>query len=207
MRKPWLVFRYAEVLAAVRREKTQKRYLAKFAPAGPLSSDFLVGEVIKVKEALVSTPAGWCYDADKAPITLPRNDPRSLAMIAWAHHVEKEVCPSVHMPLWAARFAFRVAGIELEPLQAMAATDACAEGLERVGMDCCGPALKGAVWFRGAWPVSGSRGMNVFASPIEAYRDIWDTYVSATHKVENYTRVLWAANPQVYKLKLEPVEL
>lgn len=207
VRKPWLVFRYMEVLAAARGEKTQKRYLAKVTPAGPIPSDFLLGEVVKVKEALVNSPEGWRYEADKKLITLPRSDPRALAMIAWAHHVEKDVCPSVHMPLWAARFAFRVDAIEREHLQAMQTADALAEGLERVPMDACAPELAGVEWFRGAWPASGIRGMNAYPTPLEAYRDIWDTYVSAVHKVSSYTRVLWAANPLVYKLRLAPVDI
>ena len=52
----------------------RERYLAKLTPSGPIASDFILGETVRVKEALVNSPEGWRYEADRAQILLPRND-------------------------------------------------------------------------------------------------------------------------------------
>lgn len=87
------------------------------------------GDRLWVRESLVNSQAGWCYAADKRLIEMAPRDPRVPAMVAWAHHKERDTAPSIHMPRWACRLTLIVTATKTEPLQDITMEDMILEGL------------------------------------------------------------------------------
>lgn len=90
----------------------------------------LRGDTLWIREGLVEIDGAWHYAADKAPITMASDDPRYPAMLSWAHHNERESCPSRYMPRWASRITLEVTAVRVEPLRTISDADARAEGLD-----------------------------------------------------------------------------
>lgn len=88
------------------------------------------GDRLWVRESLRHAAGKWTYAADDAAVTLLSTDPRVPEMIAWAHHQERTIIPSIHMPRWASRIALTVTETRIEPLQDISAEDAEAEGVQ-----------------------------------------------------------------------------
>jgi hypothetical protein len=74
----------------------------------------------------------WRRRADDSLIELDADDERVPYMIAWAHHQEREVVPSIFMPRWASRITLEVTGVRMERVQEISETDAKAEGVTEI---------------------------------------------------------------------------
>lgn len=115
---------------------------AAMATAG-IRPRYARGDRLWVREGLEIGQWGtvWQYRADAAPIRLMRDDPRAPAMIAWAHHQERDRIPSIHMPRWASRITLEVTNVRAERLQEISGEDAIAEGIDpaphRCGCERC----------------------------------------------------------------------
>lgn len=86
-------------------------------------------------------------------------DPQ-YARSAWGHPWGR-LRPAIHMPRWASRLTLTVRAVGREPLTRITNDGAIAEGVER-------SVSNGCVLWRGA-PAFPWR-----ATPVEAYRDLWD---------------------------------
>jgi len=85
------------------------------------------GDRLWVRETLRQAKSGeWQYDADRKPVLVAPDD--ETAMIVWAHHNERDYCPSIHMPRWASRITLEITGVRVERLQEISEADAQAEG-------------------------------------------------------------------------------
>lgn len=73
---------------------------------------------------------GWLYSSDEDEVTLDSDSPKLPEMVSWAHHRERDYCPSIHMPRWASRLTLTVAATKIERLQIISHKDAVAEGCE-----------------------------------------------------------------------------
>lgn len=51
-------------------------------------------------------------------------------MFVWTHHKDRDYCPSIHMPRWAARVLLTVKDVRVERVQDITESDAAAEGVE-----------------------------------------------------------------------------
>lgn len=88
------------------------------------------GDRLWVREGLRRVDESWRYAADDKPVTLLCVDPRVSAMVAWAHHQQRDNVTAIHMPRWASRLTISVTATRLEPLHAITEADAIAEGVE-----------------------------------------------------------------------------
>lgn len=75
--------------------------------------------------------SAWFYAADQTPIELSADNPKVAAMVAWAHHQERDYAPSIHMPRMFSRLTLIVSTVKIERLQKIGNADAFAEGIER----------------------------------------------------------------------------
>lgn len=91
------------------------------------------GDLLYTRETLHERPDGtWEYSAGNRAIELPHTDPRCAPMIAWAHHQERDYCPSIHMPTWASRLVIEVTEPpRLERVQDITEEDAMREAVGR----------------------------------------------------------------------------
>jgi hypothetical protein len=91
-----------------------------------------LGDLLWVRETLEQFGDGsWVYAADQCPIELDADDARVPAMVSWAHHQQREVCSSIHMPRWACRLVLELTDVRVEKLQRISHEDALAEGIDR----------------------------------------------------------------------------
>lgn len=87
------------------------------------------GDLLWVRETLDSDRRGWRYAADSVAITMSKTAPDYPAMISWAHHQERNYCPSIHMPRWASRITLEVTSVRVERVHSLSEEDASAEGM------------------------------------------------------------------------------
>ncbi len=124
----------------------------------------------------------WTYSADSLPVSLQRSDPRTTAMIAWAHHKEGNSTPSIHMPRWASRLTLVVTATKIEGLQTISEQDCEREGcMWHRALDVW--QVIGAALPSGA-PIAESTARNAFAA-------LWDTINGSG---------AWGDNPEVVAL-------
>lgn len=88
--------------------------------------------------------------------------------------------PSIHMPRWASRITLEVTGVRVERLQDISEADAIAEGLLRD---------------KDGW--RGAPDLPWFASPVAAYRSLWESINGAGS---------WDANPRVWVVEFSRIE-
>lgn len=89
----------------------------------------VVGDSLWVRETLNrhADDNTWYYAADATPVMV---DPRhKLEMLSWAHHTERDYCPSIHMPRWASRITQTITDVRVERVQSITDADALAEGV------------------------------------------------------------------------------
>lgn len=105
--------------------------IAKATPYCPFGKP---GDRLWVRETLRKYPErnGWGYDADKSLLVLTEQSAHEG--IAWAHHQERDVCVSIHMPRWASRITLEIVGVRVERLQSISEEDARAEDAEAVNI-------------------------------------------------------------------------
>lgn len=84
-----------------------------------------------VRETLrLHADGNWHRGADDSLIELAQDDERVSYMIAWAHHQERDYCPSIHMPRFACRLVLELTKVRVERVQDISDDDAIAEGIE-----------------------------------------------------------------------------
>lgn len=88
--------------------------------------------------------------------------------------------PSIHMPRWHSRITMAITSVRVERLNDISEADAIAEGI-----------LKSGDGWRGA------DGLPWFASPVGAYRSLWESINGAGS---------WDANPWVWVVEFKRVE-
>ena len=134
------------------------------------------GDQLWVRETLRDSGTGWRYAADSMAITMSKTCHDYPAMIAWAHHQERDYCPSIHMPRWASRITLAVTSVRVERVQDITEADALAEG-------CDGDCGIGYLPAHQAGPC------------VYHFAQLWDTI--------NGTRAPWASNPWVWVVGFE----
>jgi len=143
------------------------------------------GDRLWVRERMSRVAEAWQYEADKVAVALDRDHPAVSTMIAWAHHYERDYCPSIHMPRWASRLTLEVTAVKVERLQEISEDDARAEGIRQL--------RDGS----GTW--AGREGPGSLVTPWlsarEAFSDLWDSLHGAG---------AWVANPEVVALTFLP---
>ena len=92
--------------------------------------------------------------------------------------------PSIHMPRWASRITLEVTGVRVERLQAISATDAISEGIER----------DGRLW-KGYRPERGPA-WRQHMSPVRSFESLWESINGEDS---------WALNPWVWVVEFKRV--
>lgn len=133
------------------------------------------GDLLWVRETLELGEA-WQYRADCREILMDARDSRVPQMVGWAHHVERDVCVSIHMPRWASRLTLEITDVRVERLQDISEADAIAEGL------IWRPALE-------SWSAMDSLSWPTFTSPVRSYAGLWN-HINGPDS--------WDANPWVW---------
>lgn len=100
---------------------------------------------------------------------------------------KKRWTPSIHMPRAASRITLEITGVRVERLQNCSEADAIAEG--------CSQNHNGYYW--GGPHAAG--GLKQLASPVAAYRDLWDS-------INGTGEHAWAANPWVWVVEFKKLE-
>ena len=146
----------------------------------PISLDDLSGKQIAEKCLDAGYRKPWCpiqYEADGARIS--EKDWREFGP-----HPNTQVPGRYRharfMPRWASRITLEVTGVRVERLQDINEADAIAEGLLRDG---------------DGW--RGAPDLPWFASPVAAYRSLWESINGAGN---------WAANPWVWVVEFKRLE-
>jgi hypothetical protein len=148
--------------------------------AAPLCPYGRPGDRLWVRETLRNSPDGWRYDADGTAITMDRADERYPAMLSWAHHTERDVCVSIHMPRWASRLTLEVTSVRVERLQDITEQDALAEGVPGDG------------------PVGNMRVWSEMGRYRYQFAGLWDKI--------NSKRCPWSSNPWVWVVSFKRAE-
>lgn len=95
--------------------------------------------------------------------------------------------PSIHMPRWASRIDLEVTGVRLERLQGISATDAIAEGIQRIGDG-----------FQRFHPdPDDTKYEGITRDPVLSYRGIWEQINGPGS---------WADNPWVWVVEFKRLE-
>lgn len=134
MKETPLLMKGPLVLAALQRRKTQTRRVINPQPKGPSKSQLAKcpygrpGDVLWVRETLRRVNGLWVYAADHSPVVVDKA--HQSAMVVWTHHKDRDYCPSIHMPRWAARVLLTVKDVRVERVQDITESDAAAEGVE-----------------------------------------------------------------------------
>lgn len=154
------------------------------------------GDLLWQRETLRSRDDGsWYYAADESPVLVDEKD--QGAMLVWAHHNEKDVCSSIHMPRWASRFnGQRTDDIRVERLQDITEEDAIAEGIDSPTWDDA-HAWDTPTTLSPYFDQSGGR--KVFETARDCYADFWD-YLNGQKK-----GFAWKDNPWVYRVAYKGV--
>lgn len=143
------------------------------------------GDRLWVRERMSRVAEAWQYEADKTAVTLPAGHPSVSTMIAWAHHYERDYCPSIHMPRWASRLTLVVSVVKIERLQDISEADAIAEGIRQL--------RDGS----GTW--AGREGPGSLVTPWptakEAFSDLWDQLHGAG---------AWGSNSEIVAIAFRP---
>jgi hypothetical protein len=151
------------------------------------------GDRLWVRESLSQYGSeGWHYSADKKAVTLMHGHPSVTAMIAWAHHQERNSAPSIHMPRWASRLTLVVTATKIERVREISNDDAEAEGIES-------ELWEQAVGYRNyetkdgwfcTWP-----GVGIYVKPDQIRRLSFCSLWKSLHGVTS-----WDSNPEVVAL-------
>lgn len=149
---------------------------------------YAAGDRLWVRENLRRSSADgetWTYAADDAVISMPAGDRRIPAMIAWAHHEERDSVPSIHMPRIFSRLTLVVRAVKIERLQDISEEDAIAEGIRQM--------RDGS----GTWVSREGPGNLVTPWPTarEAFADLWQSLHGCGS---------WNANPYVVAITFQP---
>lgn len=97
--------------------------------------------------------------------------------------------PSIHMPRWASRITLEITDVRVERLQDISEEDATFEG--------CTKNHNGYYW---GGPHAAT-GLKQFASPIQAFSDLWDSLY------EKDSVKCWSANPWVWAIEFKKVDV
>lgn len=120
----------------------------------------------------------WHYEADGAVVKLAVDHPDVSSMVAWAHHQDRNICPSIHMPRWACRLRLTIERVRVQRLQEITEREARREGMAVIDGDF---RLLGQ-------PMKGKR-----ASPMRRmFCQLWDRI--------NADRAAWMRDPWVWAI-------
>lgn len=101
--------------------------------------------------------------------------------------------PSIFMPRGASRITLEVTDVRVERLQAITATDAIAEGIER------GPEPAPHMKVTAGWrDYARARDLGGVSGPVESYRSLWESINGGNS---------WTANPWVWVIKFNRCEV
>lgn len=98
--------------------------------------------------------------------------------------------PSIYMPRWASRIALEVTAVRVERLQAITATDAIAEGIER------GPEPSAGMKVSAGWKDYSRPNLESVGGPVSSYRSLWESINGDGS---------WEANPWVWVVSFKRV--
>lgn len=98
--------------------------------------------------------------------------------------------PSIFMTRAASRITLEVTAVRVERLQAITATDAIAEGIER------GPEPSAGMKVSAGWKDYSRPNLESVGGPVSSYRSLWDSINGAGS---------WAANPWVWVVEFKRV--
>jgi hypothetical protein len=123
-----------------------------------------------------------CFTDDERRIALYAAD----GYLAVAHYKRRNY---IHMPRWACRLVLEVTGIRVERLRAIGVENAIAEGLLRHNGEV-------ETWW-GNGREGGAPHLNTcrWLSPVECYRDLWESINGAGS---------WTINPWVWVVEFKP---
>ncbi len=129
-----------------------------------------VGDRLWVRETLRRSGDDiWYYAADVEPVMVDQQ--YKLEMLAWAHHNERDYCPSIHMPRWASRLVQTITDVRVERVQSISEVDAQLEGWDLSNLEpyhAYDPVsmTKAREWFAALWDtINAKRGYSWECNP------------------------------------------
>lgn len=156
------------------------RYFEKVAP-------YEIGDILYVRE----TWTKGCIVGDRKFRYVSQGEMSDI--IFKEECIHNNICtdgviwkPSIHMPKWAARIFLRVTSVRMERLQNITEEQAIAEGCNGI--------------FSGTGETIGSGWSKI---PQDEFSEIWDSTV----KKSDLDKYGWEANPWVWVIKFERVEV
>lgn len=134
------------------------------------------GDRLWVRETLRRDPVAnvWYYAAGK-PEDLVMFAPEDYSdALVWAHHKERDVCVSIHMPRWASRINLEIINVRVERIQDISFDDCLAEGVIATHFweKCKGETVPNDLGMPSG-DIDMDRGWIAYAK--EAYRDLWNS--------------------------------
>jgi hypothetical protein len=185
-----IIFSAPMVRALLDGRKTMTRRLAwNEKGAATIWQRVVPGDRLWVRESIKQyDETAWFYAADQAPIEIEADNPKAAAMVAWAHHQERDHAPSIHMPRMFSRLTLIVTAAKLQRLHAITDREAEAEG---VVFETADPPF---------WYVPGIHPHSITAIGIEERHPC--APIGSFAKLWNYLHGVgeWEANPQVVAL-------
>lgn len=159
---------------------TEKEFYEEYPPYRP-------GDILYVRET-------WClrFDGEKYFYKADKHTPREEKRLIDYDHVSWK--PSIHMPKEAARVFLKVTNVRVERLKDMTDKDALKEGAQGVKCDHAG---------LGAYGCTDCMNTGWLEPPMLEFMEIWDSTIKK-HDLDRYG---WDANPWVYAIEFERIEV
>lgn len=187
-----ILFSAPMVRALLHGTKTQTRRVVKAPRSSHIDGRVFtaaVGDRLWVREACV-TMAAADGGPDRRVAYAADGEPAFGAKGQYGHWILTSRV-SIHMPRWASRLTLTVTDVRVQRLQGISEEDAIAEGILRGDPLPDIPSSAGVIWSGGVGDLGSEFAWT--RSPIEAYRDLWDSINAARG-------FGWAANPYVVAL-------
>lgn len=141
------------------------------------------GDLLWVRENIRCGGEGvWRYAADDVTVETA-DSARGAAMVAWAHHEERESVPSIHMPRILSRLTLIVSAVKIEPLHRIRNAEAWAEGVTYF-VEATDKIPWGDISEQDRREITA----NTYGTPVMAFCHLWQTL---------HGEAAWDENPEV----------